>query len=66
MVLILAYTYQLIVMNYILMQNYSYILMQNDAHLRISLFLKELSLAGEQYLLVGFNDTNSFVSTGSS
>ena len=66
MVLILAYIYQLIVMNYILIQNYSYILKQNDAHLRISFSLRSYRLPdGSICLLVGLNDTNCVVSAGS-
>jgi len=67
MVLILAYTKQLIVMNYILIQNYSYILKQNDARLRISFPSMSYRLPdGSICLLVGFNDTNRVVSAGSS
>jgi len=66
MVLILAYTYQLIVMNYILILSYSYILQQNDAHFRISFSLRSYRFPdGSICLLIVFNDTNSVVSAGS-
>ena len=67
MIHILAYTYQLIVMNYILLQNYTYILKQNDAQLRISFPLRSYRLPDDKIcLLARFNDTNSLVSKGSS
>jgi len=66
MVLILEYTYQLIVMNYILIQNYSHILKQSDAHLRISFSLRSYRLPDVSIcLLVRFNYTNTVVSAGS-
>jgi len=56
MVLTLTYTHQLNVMNYILVQNYSYICKQNDAHLRISFYLGSYRLPdGSICLLVGLN-----------
>ena len=66
MILILAYTYQLLVMNYILLQNYTYILKQNDAQLRISFSWRSYCLPdGIICLLVGINDTNFVVFKGS-
>ena len=64
----LAYTYQLNVINYMFIQNYSYMFKQRRGALAQSSFpLRSYLLPDSNIcLLVGFKDTSSVVSTGSS